>query len=110
MGLVVLALGIVAAAVAQNLPLIVVAAALVGAGVGISTPFAFSHLAQATPPERMGRTMGSAEVGRELGDAGGPLLVGGVATIAGLSGGLFALAGAIGVAAVAAVAGTRRDT
>jgi hypothetical protein len=28
----------------------------------------------------MGRTMGSAELGRELGDAGGPLVAGAVAT------------------------------
>lgn len=53
---------------------LVVTALLVGAGVGVATPVAFSHLAASTPPERMGRTMGSAELGRELGDAGGPSL------------------------------------
>ncbi|WP_313622541.1 MULTISPECIES: hypothetical protein [Microbacterium] len=53
---------------------------LVGAGVGLATPVAFSHLAASTPAERMGRTMGSAELGRELGDAGGPLVAGAVAT------------------------------
>ena len=36
--------------------------------------------------------MGSAELGRELGDAGGPLLVAGIATAATLSYGYAALA------------------
>ncbi|BAS10508.1 hypothetical protein AHiyo4_39300 [Arthrobacter sp. Hiyo4] len=36
--------------------------------------------------------MGSAELGRELGDAGGPLLVGGIATLTALPFGLGALA------------------
>lgn len=54
---------------------------LVGAGVGLATPVAFAHLAASTPAERMGRTMGSAELGRELGDAGGPLVAGAVATV-----------------------------
>ncbi|WP_206685875.1 hypothetical protein [Kribbella qitaiheensis] len=37
------------------------------------------------------QTMGTAELGRELGDAGGPLLVAGVATAAALSYGYAAL-------------------
>jgi MFS family permease len=57
------------------------AAALIGCGVGISTPLGFAMLAQNAPAERMGQTMGAAEVGRELGDAGGPLLVGALGTI-----------------------------
>jgi hypothetical protein len=48
--------------------------------------------------------MGSAEVGRELGDAGGPLLVAGTATVATLGGGLLALAALL--AALAAIVGT----
>ena len=47
----------------------------------------------------MGQTMGSAEVGRELGDAGGPLIVGGLATLATLPVGLLALAAAIALTA-----------
>jgi DHA1 family tetracycline resistance protein-like MFS transporter len=43
------------------------------------TPIGFAHLAATTPAERLGQTMGSAEIGRELGDAGGPLLVGALA-------------------------------
>ncbi|MEA5456334.1 MFS transporter [Sinomonas sp. JGH33] len=78
------------------------AALLVGSGIGVATPVAFAHLADATPHERMGRTMGSAELGRELGDAGGPLLVGSVAAAAGIGWGLGALA--VAVAAIAAVA------
>ncbi len=41
----------------------------------------------------LGQTMGAAEVGRELGDAGGPLLVAATASIAGLGVGLLSLAG-----------------
>ncbi len=78
------------------------AAVFIGLGIGIATPLAFAHLADATPAERLGRTMGSAELGRELGDAGGPLLVGGVAVAAGLPWGLGALALAVGAAAFAA--------
>ena len=59
---------------------LVITALLVGAGVGLATPVAFSQLAASTPEERMGRTMGSAELGRELGDAGGPLVAGAVGT------------------------------
>ncbi|MDQ4489092.1 MFS transporter [Sinomonas sp. ASV486] len=77
------------------------AALLVGAGIGIATPLAFAHLADATPAERMGRTMGSAELGREAGDAGGPLLVGAVAASAGLGWGLASLAAAVALAGFA---------
>jgi hypothetical protein len=45
-----------------------------------------------TPPERLGQTMGAAEVGRELGDAGGPLLVGATAAALTINWGLAALA------------------
>ncbi|WP_433876311.1 MFS transporter [Sinomonas atrocyanea] len=89
--------GTAAAAVA-----VYAAALLVGAGIGLATPLAFAHLADATPAERMGRTMGSAEIGREAGDAGGPLLVGAVAAGAGLGWGLAALAGAVALAGLAA--------
>ncbi|MEU0490252.1 MFS transporter [Nocardiopsis sp. NPDC006139] len=67
-------------------------AAVIGLAVGTVTPLAFAHLAAVTPEERMGRTMGNAELGRELGDAGGPLLVGAVATASGLPAALATLA------------------
>lgn len=79
-GLTLIAVGIAVAAVWATPIGLVLTAVLVGAGVGAATPVAFSHLAASTPPERMGRTMGSAELGRELGDAGGPLVAGAVAT------------------------------
>jgi hypothetical protein len=59
--------------------------------VAVATPLGFTLLARSSPPERMGRTMGAAEIGRELGDAGGPVLVGAVATLS-LTAGLGALA------------------
>lgn len=75
-----------------------IAALMIGAGIGTATPLAFAHLADTTPHERMGRTMGSAELGRELGDAGGPLIVGSLATLGGLPLGLGALALLVGTA------------
>lgn len=60
-------------------------------GIGATTALGFAHLGATIPPERMGRTMGTAELGRELGDAGGPLLVGAVATVAGIATGIGAL-------------------
>jgi MFS family permease len=92
LGLAIVTAGTLVAALLPTLPGLYVAAGLLGIGIGLTTPFAFAHLADATPPERMGRTMGAAELGRELGDAGGPLLVGGVAVVATLPIGLTALA------------------
>ena len=91
-GLLLIAAGVGALAVAPAPVTIFLAAAAIGTGIGAATPLGFAHLADSTPPERMGRTMGSAELGRELGDAGGPLLVGGIATLTALPWGLGALA------------------
>lgn len=71
---------------------LLVAAVLVGAGTGLITPLGFAALAAATSPDRLGQTMGTAELGRELGDAGGPLLVGALASAATLSWGYAGLA------------------
>lgn len=71
---------------------LLIAAALIGAGTGVITPLGFAALAASTPPERLGQTMGTAELGRELGDAGGPLLVAAIATVAVLEAGYLALA------------------
>ncbi|MFF2387034.1 MFS transporter [Streptomyces sp. NPDC058108] len=73
-------------------------AALIGAGTGLVTPLGFAALAASTPAERLGQTMGAAELGRELGDAGGPLLVAGVATLATLDHGYATLAVLLGIA------------
>lgn len=67
-------------------------AVLIGTGTGLITPLGFATLAAATPPDRIGQTMGAAELGRELGDAGGPLLVASVAAAATLSRGYATLA------------------
>jgi hypothetical protein len=45
--------------------------------------------------------MGAAEVGRELGDAGGPLLIGAIAVAATLGAGFLGLAALLAVAALA---------
>jgi len=79
-GLLVAASALTVLAIAPNAATLFLVAIAVGIMIGIVTPLAFAHLAAATPEERMGRTMGNAELGREAGDAGGPLLIGAVAT------------------------------
>lgn len=90
-GLALAAAGFVCAAL-PGVVFLLIAAALIGAGTGVITPLGFAALAASTPPERMGQTMGTAELGRELGDAGGPLLVAAVASIAVLDTGYVVLA------------------
>jgi MFS transporter, DHA1 family, tetracycline resistance protein len=97
MGLLVSAAGFTFAALVPGLAGLLPAAAVIGVGTGLVTPLGFAALAAATPPERLGQTMGSAEVGRELGDAGGPLLVGAVAVATSTSAGLLVLAGLVAV-------------
>ncbi|WP_433360966.1 MFS transporter [Actinoplanes sp. CA-142083] len=106
-GLLLAAAGL-AAAMLPGLAGVLISAALIGAGTGLITPLGFAALAANTPPERLGQTMGAAELGRELGDAGGPLLVAGVATLTSLTYGFAALA--ILLAAGAALALARRHT
>ncbi|MEV4678747.1 MULTISPECIES: MFS transporter [Actinomadura] len=101
-GLAVTAAGLGCAAL-PGLPGVLAAAVLVGAGTGLITPLGFAALAARTPSARMGQTMGAAELGRELGDAGGPLLVGGVATAAALAYGYAALAALLALGAVIAL-------
>lgn len=91
-GLLGAAAGLGLLAVLPSATTLFIAAVAFGAMIGTVTPLAFSHLAAATPEERMGRTMGNAELGREAGDAGGPLLVGLVATAWSLPAALGALA------------------
>ncbi|GGV95037.1 MFS transporter [Streptomyces narbonensis] len=105
-GLAVTAAGLAAAAL-PGLVGILLAAALIGTGTGLITPLGFAALAASTPEERLGQTMGSAELGRELGDAGGPLLVAGIATLSTLTYGYVALALLVAVAPVLALARRR---
>ncbi|KQY23669.1 MFS transporter [Cellulomonas sp. Root485] len=103
-GLVAVAVGVLLVAVAPHPVTLYASALLIGLGIGVATPLAFAHLAATTPPQRMGRTMGTAELGREIGDAGGPLLVGAVAVAASLPVALGVLAAV--TAGTAAVSGT----
>ncbi|MFR9802449.1 MFS transporter [Pseudonocardia sp. RS010] len=110
-GFTLLVAGFVLAATVTGIVALVPAAIVIGLGVGIATPVAFASLAASSPPERLGQTMGSAEVGRELGDAGGPLLVGAVAAAASVAAGLGTLAAvlaAIGIASAARRSPARR--
>ncbi|MFI6296488.1 MFS transporter [Nonomuraea sp. NPDC050790] len=102
-GLLLTAGGLVAAML-PGLPGVLTAAALVGVGTGLITPLAFAALAAATPPERLGQTMGTAELGREMGDAGGPLLVAAVAGALALPWGFAVLAAATAVLALILIA------
>lgn len=101
-----LLLGAAALALLGLLPrtaMLFLACAAIGAMLGFATPLAFSHLAASTPDDRMGRTMGSAELGREVGDSAGPLLVGGVGAAFGVAPAMLVLGAA--TAAVAVVGG-----
>ena len=71
---------------------VLLAAVLIGTGTGLITPLGFAALSASTSPDRLGQTMGTAELGRELGDAGGPLLVAAIATTTALPYGYAALA------------------
>ena len=105
-GLLITATGL-AAAMLPGVAGVLLAAALIGAGTGLVTPLGFAALAASTPEERMGQTMGTAELGRELGDAGGPLLVGAIATVSTLAFGYAALAAVIAAGALLALAKDR---
>jgi MFS transporter, DHA1 family, tetracycline resistance protein len=107
-GLGLAAAGFTVAALVAGPAALVLAAVAIGAGTGIVTPLGFAALAAVAPAGRLGQTMGAAEVGRELGDAGGPLLVGAIATPAGLAVALLSLAA--GLLGTAAWATTRRPT
>jgi len=87
---------------------LLLSAALIGVGTGVITPLGFAALAKSTPPERLGQTMGTAELGRELGDAGGPLLVAAVATTAALDAGYLTLAAILAVAPLLLLVTLRR--
>lgn len=99
-GLALCALGFAGAAFVPHLAALLAGAVLIGAGTALITPIGFAHLAATAPPDRLGSTMGAAEVGRELGDAGGPLLVGALATATTLTGGLAALAATLAAGAL----------
>ena len=86
---------------------LVAAAVLIGIGVGVITPIGFAHLAATTPTERLGQTLGAAEVGRELGDAGGPLLVGALAAATTLTPALLILAALLTTTAAIVAAPTK---
>jgi MFS family permease len=105
-GLLVTAVGL-ACAMLPGLLGVLLGAALIGIGTGLITPLGFAALASATPEERLGQTMGAAELGRELGDAGGPLLVGVVATAATLTYGYAVLAGLLAIAPLLAMVRSR---
>ncbi|MFE0025635.1 MFS transporter [Amycolatopsis sp. NPDC059021] len=102
-GLALAAAGMTLAAAVPGVAGLVIAAVAIGTGTGLVTPIGFAHLAASTPPERLGQTMGAAEVGRELGDAGGPLLVGAIAAATTLGLGLTGLATALIVSAALVV-------
>ncbi|WP_326725977.1 MULTISPECIES: MFS transporter [unclassified Streptomyces] len=95
--------GGLACAMLPGLTGVLLAAALIGVGTGLITPLGFAALAAGAPQERLGQTMGAAELGRELGDAGGPLLVAGVATVATLTYGYGVLAVLLAVGPVVGV-------
>jgi MFS family permease len=102
-GAVLTALGVATPLAVAGLTGLLVTAVTIGLGTGLVTPLAFAALAAASPPQRLGQTMGSAEIGRELGDAGGPILVGALGAAFGLASGLAGLAVLLGLVAAVTV-------
>jgi MFS family permease len=100
LGLAMIAAGITLLAVLPVPATLYLAAVVIGCGIGITTPLGFAHLAITTPQERMGRTMGAAEVGREVGDICGPLIVGAIATAASVAAGLGTLGFLVAITSV----------
>jgi MFS family permease len=107
-GVVLTAIGLAAAAL-PGLTGILCAALVIGVGCGVITPLAFTMLAQATPQEHLGQTMGAAEIGRECGDAAGPLVVAAGAASATLPLGYLTLAAIIAATHLAATLTARRQ-
>jgi len=101
-GLLLITAGLTAAALIPGVAGLIAAAVTIGTGTGLVTPLGFTAVAASTPPERLGMTMGAAEVGREAGDAGGPLLVGAVAAAVSLPVGLGVLAALVAASSGAA--------
>ena len=104
-GVLVTGLGL-ALAVIPGLVGLLAAAVVIGLGCGLITPLAFTMLARSTPEERLGQTMGAAEVGRECGDAAGPLAVGSIAAASSVPFGFLGLAAVVAISG-AALAVTR---
>jgi MFS family permease len=98
-GLMATAVGLGVPALLANLAGLLVAAVLIGLGTAAVTPVAFAALAATSAPERLGQTMGAAEIGRELGDAGGPLVIGA------LGAGISLATGFLGLGVLVALAG-----
>lgn len=107
-GMAATAVGLLAGAL-PGLAGLLCSAVVIGAGCGVITPLAFSVLARSSPPEHLGQTMGAAEIGRECGDAAGPLLVAGVAALSTVPVGFVALAAVVGIAGAATAIGGRRS-
>ncbi|WP_103890034.1 MFS transporter [Actinacidiphila yanglinensis] len=89
---------------------VLLGAALIGVGTGLITPLGFAALAATTPAARLGQTMGAAELGRELGDAGGPLLVAVVASLTTLTHGYAVLGVLLAAGPLVGYARGRRAT
>ncbi|MCD2186484.1 MFS transporter [Actinomycetospora soli] len=102
------AAGLAVPAVVGHLAGLLVAAAVIGIGTAVITPVAFAVLAAWSPPERIGQTMGSAEIGREIGEAGGPFLTGVLAAAFGLGGGFLGIAVLVALTALGGLQVRRR--
>ncbi|MDL5154830.1 MFS transporter [Actinomycetospora termitidis] len=99
-GILLTAIGLAVPAVVGHLVGLLAAAVVIGLGTAMITPVAFAVLAASSPEERLGQTMGSAEIGREFGEAGGPFLTGLIAAGLGLGGGFLGIAAIVALTAL----------
>jgi len=97
------AAGLFIAALAPTIPWVIAGACVLGLGVAGATPSGYATLAALAAPEHLGRTMGTAEMGREIGDAAAPALVGAAAAAAGLAVGLIWLSATLVAAAALSI-------
>ncbi|KUH80127.1 MULTISPECIES: MFS transporter [unclassified Mycobacterium] len=105
-GMLLTAAGLVVAAL-PGLAGLLCAAVVIGTGCGLITPLAFTMLAKTTPSERLGQTMGAAEIGRESGDAAGPLVVASIAAASTVPFGFAGLAVLVSAAGLTSAAVAR---
>jgi MFS family permease len=85
-------------------------AAIFGLGIGVSGPAPAAFIADITPPDRLGSTLGLYRTIADLGLMGGPVVLGWIVEQFGYTAAFAANAGAIGLATVWLAAGTREES
>jgi len=112
LGLASCALGLAVASLVTSVPGLVVGAAILAAGVAFITPAFFAAIIARVNPSQRGSALGTASVFLDLAFGAGPVLLGLVASVAGIPAafGFAALVAGIGAAGTAAYVLVRRPS